>query len=145
MTGNLDISIKNGDDIAFAIVLCDVNGLKYINDNIGHEDGDRLLINSCRTICKIFAHSPVFRIGGDEFVAVLRNDDYYNRDELMAGIYSTMTAENYSKVSADNISFAAGIAVYDKNTDRDCSDVFKRADGQMYIHKKSIKGDEEIR
>ena len=144
-TGNIDNEIKSGEKVEFAIVLCDVNGLKYINDNVGHEMGDKLLLNSCRYICKIFAHSPVFRIGGDEFVVIMRGEDYNNRDMLMASIYENMTSENYIPEDVENVSFAAGMAVYDPDIDKDTTDVFKRADAEMYEHKKTIKGEDNIR
>ena len=142
MTSNIDSDIAAGDKPEFAIVLCDINGLKYANDNVGHEAGDSLLINSCKLICRIFAHSPVFRIGGDEFTAVLRGDDYANRDSLMSGIYSTMTADTFTPGDVNNVSFSAGIAVFDPDFDRDCDDVLRRADEEMYRHKKRIKGDD---
>ena len=56
----------------FGIVVCDINGLKVINDTEGHKAGDDYIKASCMLVCRIFHHSPVFRIGGDEFVAVLR-------------------------------------------------------------------------
>ena len=129
----------------FSIVVFDVNGLKYVNDNVGHDEGNKLLINSCRLICRTFAHSPVFRIGGDEFVAILRNDDYNRRDEYVGSLMKRMTAENYDPSDINNVSFAIGIADFDPAADGDCNDVFKRADAVMYEHKKSIKGEGNIR
>jgi GGDEF domain-containing protein len=52
----------------------DLNDLKHINDRYGHERGDEYIVNCCRLICQVFKHSPVFRIGGDEFVALLRGE-----------------------------------------------------------------------
>ena len=144
-TGRIDVEIESGEEVHFAIVICDVNGLKETNDNIGHDEGNKLLINSCRLICRTFAHSPVFRIGGDEFAAILRNDDYNNREALVSGIKERMTAENYEPMNVTNVSFAIGMADYDPALDSDCKDVFKRADALMYEHKKAIKGEENIR
>ena len=128
-----------------SLLVCDVNGLKDVNDNLGHYEGNKLLINSCRLICRTFTHSPVFRIGGDEFVAILRNDDYKNRDTLVGGLKKRMTAENYNPIDIVNVSFAIGMAEYDPALDSGCKDVFKRADTLMYEHKKSIKGEGNIR
>ena len=127
------------------IVICDVNGLKSINDNIGHDEGNKLLVNACRLICRTFKRSPVFRIGGDEFVAILRNDDYANRKELIGGLMERMTAENYDPMDVNNVSFAVGAADFDPAIDHSCADVFKRADVVMYEHKKSIKGEGNVR
>ncbi len=144
-TGRIDVEIESGEDAHFSIVICDVNGLKSINDNVGHDEGNKLLINACRLICRTFKRSPVFRIGGDEFVAILRNDDYDNREELVGGLKAKMTAENYKPNDCNNVSFAIGMADFDPSVDSNCSDVFKRADVDMYEHKKSIKGEENIR
>lgn len=61
----------------FAIVMFDCDGLKKVNDDYGHEKGDLYLQNACRLICRVFAHSPVFRIGGDELVALLEKETNY--------------------------------------------------------------------
>ncbi len=144
-TGRIDVEIESGEKADFAIVICDVNGLKDVNDNLGHDEGNKLLINSCRLICRTFTHSPVFRIGGDEFAAILRNDDYKNRDTLVGGLKERMTAENYNPMDIVNVSFAIGMAEYDPAIDSGCKDVFKRADTLMYEHKKSIKGEGNVR
>jgi GGDEF domain-containing protein len=75
---------KLNQDIAkgtagFAIVMMDINNLKYVNDNFGHEKGDDYIRGCCTMMCEVYKHSPVFRVGGDEFVAVLQNEEYVNR------------------------------------------------------------------
>ena len=145
-TGRINVEIESSNEkVEFMIVICDVNGLKSINDNIGHDEGNKLLVNACRLICRTFKRSPVFRIGGDEFVAILRNDDYENREALIGGLMERMTAENYDPMNVNNVSFAIGAAEFDPAVDNSCADVFKRADGLMYEHKKAIKGEENIR
>ena len=67
----------------FAITVFDLNDLKKINDTKGHQAGDGYICNGCKLICQKFKHSPVFRIGGDEFVAVSCGEDYENIEELM--------------------------------------------------------------
>ena len=141
----LDVEIGSKEKVEFAIVICDVNGLKEINDNVGHDEGNKLLINACRLICRTFTHSPVFRIGGDEFVAILRNNDYEIRDELVGGLLERMTAENYDPLDYNNVSFALGMAVYDPGIDENTTAVFRRADAVMYEHKKAIKGEGNVR
>ena len=141
----INVEIESGENPEFAIVICDVNGLKYANDNIGHDEGNKLLINACRLICTTFKRSPVFRIGGDEFVAILRNDDYALRNEYISGLMERMTAENYDPTDVSNVSFATGMAEFTPGLDANCDDVFKRADVVMYEHKKAIKGEGNIR
>ena len=76
-TKEIDKKLRNGN-AKFALALFDVNGLKYVNDNFGHEKGNMLIIDSCRCICRTFKRSPVFRIGGDEFVVVVEGEDLNN-------------------------------------------------------------------
>ena len=82
------ILIKNKIDdderiFKFALVVCDLNNLKKINDSQGHNAGDEYIRASSHLLCHIFVHSPVFRIGGDEFVVFLSGNDYSARNELM--------------------------------------------------------------
>lgn len=66
----LNDAITSGELREFAVVVCDVNGLKKINDTLGHKAGDEYIRDACRMVCDIFQHSPVYRVGGDEFTVV---------------------------------------------------------------------------
>lgn len=72
----------NQGKVKFAVGVFDVNELKKANDTFGHECGDQLIKSASMLICKVFAHSPVFRIGGDEFVVILQNSDYEEKEQL---------------------------------------------------------------
>ncbi|MGN0662112.1 MAG: diguanylate cyclase domain-containing protein [Faecalibacterium sp.] len=124
----------------FALVMMDVNGLKRINDTLGHEYGDRFLCNASRLICRIYDHSPVFRIGGDEFVAVLTGQDYEDRAELLEQLEANnLTCVDREAVDKGGASVAYGMAVYDQTQDRSVSEVLKYADRAMYRCKKAMK------
>ncbi|MBR4627917.1 MAG: EAL domain-containing protein [Ruminococcus sp.] len=127
---------KGSDFVPFAIVVCDINNLKNINDNLGHKAGDEYIRAASRLICNVFTHSPVFRIGGDEFVAFLGSGDFQNRDELFDRLRDQVH-DNMQK--NDGPVVAAGIATYDHNTDQSVSDVFDRADAMMYADKTRLK------
>ncbi len=85
--GQLEIS-KSGEDFfrdSFEYIpqvvhkrdveqVCDSNNLKQINDTRGHATGDEYIRASARLLCDIFVHSPVFRVGGDEFIVFLRGN-----------------------------------------------------------------------
>ena len=130
----------------FAVVIFDINSLKAVNDEFGHEYGDSYIINSCKLLCDIFKHSPVFRIGGDEFLTILKGEDYDDRNSLLIELNNRMDdlaiqdIERWKKVS-----IAFGMALYQKNKDENLSDVFKRADTVMYENKKEFKGKADIR
>ena len=131
-------NIDSGMDyLPFAIVVCDINDLKLVNDTLGHMAGDNYIRSSCQLICTIFAHSPVFRIGGDEFVVFLRSSDYDNRESLFQSLREKVV-DNLSTNGGPVI--ASGISVYDPGNDISFSQVFERADSMMYINKNYLKG-----
>ena len=125
----------------YAIGVFDCDDLKTVNDLYGHDKGDAYLKTASRLICRIFQHSPVFRIGGDEFAVVLRNDDYKNRNLLVAD-FERSAAEicASSENQWEQVHVAVGIAVYDPVTDSSVIDTVRRADKCMYVHKRRHKG-----
>lgn len=126
--------------VRFAIVMLDCNELKEINDAFGHEKGDVYLQTSSRIICGVFTHSPVFRIGGDEFVAVLQGGDFELREKLMRTFDERAAEINaFATNPWDRISLAKGLAVYDPALDADVDSVTRRADENMYVDKKHMK------
>ena len=127
-------------NIEFGIAMFDVNNLKLINDSKGHEAGDEYLLRACHLICSVFKHSPVFRIGGDEFVAVLSGEDYENRDALMVKINDLMSPyQSTMPLPPEYVSIACGIASFNSETDTSAADVAKRADEAMYKDKTAKK------
>ena len=137
----LQSKINSKEGFEFAIAMFDVNNLKMVNDSEGHEAGDEYLIRACRLICNIFKHSPVYRVGGDEFIAVLTGGDYENREALRAQLEQSLSAyTNKLPIAKDYISIASGIAEYIPSEDAIVQDVTNRADDRMYENKKMIKG-----
>ena len=91
-------------------------------------------------ICQVFAHSPVFRIGGDEFAAVLTKSDYEHRDRLLALFdQRCYDLRAFGEQPWEQVNTARGIAVFNPRTDTSVEDVVRRADESMYAHKKSMK------
>ena len=135
----LNAKIKGGT-ARFAIVMIDLNRLKHINDTYGHERGNDYLTGSCNIICDIYEHSPVFRIGGDEFVVILERRDFESRDELYHKLMESFGKHNQNDNKDPWLKFsaAAGMAVYNQDTDKTADDVFKNADKIMYDNKISM-------
>ncbi|MBR6158906.1 MAG: diguanylate cyclase [Lachnospiraceae bacterium] len=127
------------DHLMFALVVCDANNLKTINDSEGHVAGDEYLRESAMFLCEIFDHSPVFRVGGDEFVVFLRGNDYDNRAGLMERLRDQIR-ENQRKGSGPIL--ASGIAEYIPEKDSLVTDIFDRADREMYEDKQDLKKSE---
>ena len=119
----------------FGLVVFDLNGLKSINDTKGHEAGDEYIKAACNMICQHFKHSPVFRIGGDEFVAILRGEDYTNHKVLMQHFTDLILSEK----EKDGIIIASGYSDFHLGKDDSFMRVFERADKNMYKCKKQLK------
>lgn len=130
-----------GDDEPFAIVMFDLNNLKMMNDRYGHNKGDAYLKGSCKTICVLYQHSPVFRVGGDEFVAVLQGEDFENREDLINEAREAFVAssQDIGKPIWERYSCAIGMAVHETGMQETAGDVLKKADERMYIDKQSYK------
>lgn len=137
---DLDEKIRDGLLTEFAVVVCDVNNLKLINDSQGHKKGDECILENCDMICKVFKHSPVYRIGGDEFVVILERDDYDNRIDLI-NLVNARSRELKRRIGT---SMAVGISDYDALRDESFLEVFTRADELMYKNKSEMKKAEGI-
>ena len=133
----LDEQMRTGH-LEFAVVVLDINGLKVINDTYGHDFGDILIRDACKLICRTFEHSPVYRIGGDEFVVILENEDLLHYSDLLERFEHEML-EQCGTHPSNRVSIARGIAIYDSQTDLVFANVFKRADDAMYQNKANMK------
>ena len=131
----LDARIASGQIREFGVVVFDMNGLKLVNDTRGHEAGDQYIRDACRMICRQFLHSPVYRIGGDEFVAILEGEDYQNRKNLITS-FENQVEENLKSGLAV---VASGLAVFRREQDHSYRRVFERADQRMYDRKGYLK------
>ncbi|MBO4366984.1 MAG: diguanylate cyclase [Clostridia bacterium] len=123
----------------FAVVVLDVNDLKETNDKYGHSQGDELIRQISDSVSCVFKHSPVFRIGGDEFVTILERGDYECRDELIVQLDEEVRGRNEANRFPFTVSAAKGMAVFDPQTDTSFEQVFSRADNEMYADKKKVK------
>ena len=132
---SIESQIKGGVLTEFAVVVFDLNDLKIVNDTQGHDAGDKYIQDGCKLICRVFKHSPVFRIGGDEFVAFLMHEDYNSRDELLL----TFNQHIEDNISNGGVVISAGISLFNPEIDSTYEEVFTRADELMYVRKKELK------
>ena len=136
----LQAQVDAGQPPAFAVGVFDCDNLKLVNDRYGHDKGDIYLKTACRLICRVFQHSPVFRIGGDEFAVILQNDDYRDREELVRRFDREREA---ACANTDNlweqVHIAMGMTDYDPRTDFAVMDAVHRADKMMYTNKRLQK------
>ena len=125
----------------FCIVMVDVNYLKRINDNYGHECGNNYLINACRLTCAVFGEEHVYRIGGDEFVVIIEGEKVSLCKYFVTQFKSEMERKSYNEDIApwEKVSAAVGAAYYEPVYDKNAESVFKRADKEMYANKLAMK------
>lgn len=137
---DIERRMRVGEMNRFGLMVCDINMLKITNDKYGHEFGNRLIVKASKIICTTFKHSPVFRIGGDEFVVILEGDDLDNMQFLVAELDRTCS-DSFVDTGKEKISvsIARGLSVFNPDRDTNFDNVFARADHNMYLHKDSIK------
>lgn len=130
---DLNHKVNSGTAGSFALVVFDLNNLKDVNDTKGHQAGDAFIKKGCEIICNTFVHSPVYRIGGDEFVVIATGSDYDKLDVHMD------TIENHNKKNQKEgkVTIAAGVA---RSTGNELVEkIFEQADANMYLKKKRMK------
>ena len=134
---------KKAEYPGIAIMMFDVNDLKYVNDHLGHQRGDELIVGSADIVKSALeaGEGSCFRIGGDEFAGVLVGEDVTARCEKVLALFKD-AMESYNAVPQQKIriSIAGGYAVYDKEQEEEMlMDVYQQADVRMYENKKQIK------
>jgi diguanylate cyclase (GGDEF)-like protein len=132
---DMDAAISEGSVGEFGVVVFDLNDLKKVNDSNGHDAGDKYIRDACHLICNVFKHSPIYRIGGDEFVALLEGDDYAVREELV----KLFEDEIDKNVLSGGVVVSEGLDIFAQGSDTDLDSVFARADRKMYDRKKELK------
>ncbi len=133
--GIIETRVKDKKLSDFGIIVFDLNGLKIINDTKGHEAGDEYIRNASRLICKTFEHSPIYRIGGDEFVAFLEGEDFTNHEELIKG-FNKLIEKNQE---SGDVVISCGFANFNPKNDDSIMRTFERADQKMYNRKRILK------
>ncbi|WP_026506587.1 GGDEF domain-containing protein [Butyrivibrio sp. MC2013] len=119
------------EDLVYLAI--DVNSLKETNDNLGHEAGDKLIIGTADCLEECFGDKgKLFRIGGDEFAALL----HMKADELDSAIFDYREATK--KWSGDNgleLATSLGYSCFEKGDEKSILDMSREADKLMYADK----------
>ena len=128
-------------EIDFGVLVFDINYLKETNDRYGHDVGNKLIVSVARIISDVFKRSPVFRIGGDEFLVILQTRDLDELDTLLKKFDEECLNKTVdTEKEAIPVSVAKGFARYDSQKDTNFIDIFNKADDAMYENKREIKG-----
>jgi diguanylate cyclase (GGDEF)-like protein/PAS domain S-box-containing protein len=134
--------IEKGRYDTVGILSCDVDGLKLVNDTLGHHQGDRLLIAAARVIRECFREGDlVARIGGDEFSILLPDTTESAVENACQRIQEAVAGYNGTNPQLPlsiSVGFAINHGVY-----RNLKDLFKEADNHMY--RKKLYGTKSVR
>ena len=114
--------IEEGETVQYAIVICRVYGLQWVNEARGRDAGNQLIRDACAVICDTFKHSPVFRVSGDRFAAIAEGHDYETIDALVAQLEES----NRKNRETGGVMLAYGMAKYDGTGS--VASVFERAE-----------------
>lgn len=117
-----------------AIIVCDINGLKHVNDTLGHAAGDKLIQDASALICGHFTHGAVYRIGGDEFAVILQEKGY----DSMHDVLDEINREVEDNITRNEVVVSIGYSTLTPD-DQLVHDVFERADQMMYKRKQQLK------
>jgi diguanylate cyclase (GGDEF)-like protein len=133
----LDERIKVGK-AEFTVIVFDLNSLKQLNDNLGHECGDMYLHGAAVAISGEFGEKDTYRIGGDEFAVILENTEREVIDKHIENLRNELKKFRNKEDNPfdEELSLAIGISSFDSGIDSTFADVFGRADKAMYEDKK---------
>ena len=127
-------------EMSLAIVMVDLNDLKRVNDDFGHNKGDQYINGCCKKICETFKHSPVFRIGGDEFVVILQGVDYGRRHASVAQLKNDFAASSCEETANPWERYSAAVGMAEMTPgERNIELIFRLADKAMYEDKEKYK------
>ena len=134
------IKMSNGTGRSLLLVFADVDGLKIINDTLGHHPGDLALMETAHVLREAFRETDILgRLSGDEFVALLACDSDINEEYVVKRFQETMDEHNSYRERSFKLSVSIGIALYDPHSPRSAADLLVNADSVMYQQKKLKK------
>jgi diguanylate cyclase (GGDEF)-like protein len=123
------------------IYFADLDGLKWINDTLGHEEGDKALIEATAAFRDTFRSSDIIaRMGGDEFAILAIDPENSNPEILLSRLQSQIDSYNNKENWKYRLSISVGCALYDPESPCSIDELMARADQLMYEQKKSKKG-----
>lgn len=118
-------------------IMLDINGLKFVNDSRGHQEGDALIIAAANSIEAAFSSKgSCFRVGGDEFVVLLDKKYQDEVTDMMQALQEAIAKENATRDFP--LSIACGYAV-PKDAQDSYDRIYREADEKMYAHKRKMK------
>ncbi len=128
---SLDLCYRR--QIPACVVFFDLNGFKQINDNYGHLEGDKALVNFTHLMKDFFRSSDVFaRLGGDEFVVLLTDTTIESAEKIINDFRKALLEKNTVSNKPYNLECCAGVIAVDTATDLSIDELIAMADSVMY-------------
>jgi len=129
----LEARLAEGE-FGFAVAVFDLNGLKRINDEHGHERGDAVIVEAADLLESVFGRENLYRIGGDEYIAILDHADMAQVQSLFKALDAAIEQANAAeRPDGLPLAMSKGAAVHSALDDY--KEVFRRADEAMYRDK----------
>ena len=127
------------------LLFIDLDGMKRINDEFGHNEGDNALINTATILNRSFRSSDIIaRLGGDEF-AVVVTDLNANKEDAIRRLTESLKAYNASDICRHKLSFSIGVAALEPQRMTCFEELLEQADQAMYEQKRMKKRRESER
>jgi len=131
--------VKN-ENVKFAMCVLDLDGFKHINDNMGHDAGDELLIKLSEAIQSALPENgEVYRLGGDEFAIIFTDiKDRATVEEYVKKINMAVSEPMHVRGTVINLEYSLGISIFPDDT-KDWVELMNFADAAMYHVKETGK------
>ncbi len=127
-----EIDRANRYDLPLCVLMYDIDHFKTVNDNYGHDEGDKVLVNITKIVKKTLRDIDVFgRYGGEEFIVILPNTSLKDAQNLSQRIRKCVDNNHFDMIG--NITISLGLVQHEKHEKH--HDMFKRLDNLLYKSK----------
>ena len=135
------LKLSNRNKRGMQLYFADLDGLKWINDTLGHEEGDKAIIEAATVFKETFRTSDIIaRLGGDEYAALAVDITDANSEIFTARLQSLIDTRNNQENRRYRLSISVGCSYYDPENPCSLDELMAHADKLMYEHKQKKKG-----
>jgi diguanylate cyclase (GGDEF)-like protein len=136
----LKLALNKRMGVVLWCIYADLDGLKKINDSLGHEYGSRAIVQTAEILKATFRDSDITaRLGGDEFVVLAMSNSLEGGNLLLERLQNNVSAFNVREQLPYRLSLSLGLVRFDPNRRITVNDLLKEADQAMYENKRSKK------